>query len=238
MLIEIERAVPGNHVGVEITVCRETCSRGPESAETAVRGGIPNCYRLQSRSVETHHPSVIGANIAVRSPCDINGTILQEQTGALPFTKSAERNETVHRTITRSLDASCDQDWTAKLLRSGCDVQGMKALGKATILLRLCRQIHGVRCQVDDWSARNADLRNQISATHVTAGYARNSVGRINQTLLPQRRGIQAGIVVGIKRVDAVMLGDYVDDVVRTQSRNVYVGHVKGLSIDLPVHVL
>ena len=53
---------------------------------------------------------------------------------------------------------------------------------------------------------------------------------------MPKRSGVVAGVIVGLERVHAVVLGHHVDDVVDALSRNRDPGQIERLSVDVAIH--
>src|SRR5229473_1424920 len=96
----------------------------------------------------------------------------------------------------------------------------MQPLEELTILLGANHNVHSAGLSVDHGSSRDADLGSEISAGSVGFG------------------GNGGNAVVGVERVDRVMLGGDVDYVVHTKPRDVHARQIKRLSVRIPVGAL
>ena len=58
----------------------------------------------------------------------------------------------------------------------------------------------------------------------------------IQERDLPEGLGVRAAVAIGIEGVDAIVLGDDEEDVVRALAGDAEIGHVKRLSVDVAIH--
>jgi hypothetical protein len=60
-------------------------------------------------------------------------------------------------------------------------------------------------------------------------------VGRVDETPVPQRRGVGAGVAVGIERINAIMLGRNVNHIVRAEAWDGNIRNIQRLRIHVSV---
>ncbi len=86
-----------------------------------------------------------------------------------------------------------------------------------------------------DWinyrRAGDPDFRRDIGRAQIPVGHGGDSRARVDETGLPKRRGVGAGIVIGIEGIEGVMFRGHVNDVVRAFARDVHIGHDQRLRI-------
>ena len=88
-------------------------------------------------------------------------------------------------------------------------------MGSASGLFRFCFDVNRAGDRVDYRGAGNPNLRRQIAGfPRVDCRNRGHSGSGVDETDVPKGRGVRTGIIVGVKSIDAVMLGRDVDDVV------------------------
>src|SRR2546421_8524754 len=98
-------------------------------------------------------------------------------------------------------------------IMTSSDIKGMKALEKCAVFFGRSYNIQRARICIDDWSTGDANFWHDIIATDVAARDGRNTVCRIDKTLMPecQRRAL----LIGVKCIDAIVLRCHEDDIMR-----------------------
>ena len=234
--IHIERSVPARGIEEVARIGGDAGARLPESAEAAVRSRVPNTLLLKGLGVVSEHPSVVGTDVAVRSPLDVHHAILNNQPGTLRLTQRVEGDDLPAVGIALELSLNCDR--TAEFFSARGDVDGMQAMKEVAAFFGFRHQIHGVRGKINRGRPRDPDFRNEVATTDVAAGNRSDASARIDETHLPQRSRVGSRIAVCIKRVQAVVLGRHIDNVVRPLARDAHTGNIERLSIDVSVHGL
>ena len=124
----------------------------------------------------------------------------------------------------------------AKFLSSCSDVQSVQAFHVLAGFFGPRHQIHSASVGIDHRSSRDADFGREIDAGYiVSAGNSRNAGLGIDETYLPQGTRVGAGVTVRIERVNAVVLGRDIYDVMNAFIRNNHVGHIQGLNVNLSI---
>src|SRR5712691_12715883 len=137
------------------------------------------------------------------------------------------------RPYPRAADLSRNDHRAAGLFRAGSDVECVKPPKVLPGFLGDRGNKHGPGARVNDGCTRNSYLATNRAAADVLRRKRGDSRGGINKTSVPQRR---AACGIGVKCVDAVMLGHNKNDVVRALPRDQEVRHVKRLSINGAIH--
>src|SRR5207253_9742833 len=81
--IEIDGAISGREINNAGAIGGESRAALPDAAARPVSSDIQHCRLLQSTRVVSHHPTVIGPTVAVRSPGYIHDAIRQQQSRTL-----------------------------------------------------------------------------------------------------------------------------------------------------------
>ena len=111
-----------------------------------------------------------------------------------------------------------------ELLRSGCDVESVQAKDVRRSLLLRADEIHGVGRRIDHWRPLHPEFRSIGSG----------GLGVGEQGNRPERACIDSAVVIGVKGVNLVPGGRYVENVVGPLAGNRHLRHIEGLSKDLP----
>src|ERR1700689_2731838 len=114
----------------------------------------------------------------------------------------------------------------------------MQALEVLTVFLAGGDHIQRTGIGIDDRRGGDANLRINHLSADVRARNGSNSVGWVDEAILPERVCVDASIAVGIERIDAVVLRGNVDDVVLSLAWHGYALEFDRLRINLTVHGL
>src|SRR5207302_5585589 len=109
------------------------------------------------------------------------------------------------------------------------EVDGMQSLKKVRVLFRAGHQINRIRARVDYGCAGDANLGDQIAAARIRDTVHRAAT-RGNQAHLPIDLA-----TVGVNRVQAIVLGGYVNNIVRSAVDG-DIRQVQRLGVDVAVH--
>ena len=152
-----------------------------------------------------------GVIVTMRTPGDDQVAVLQEKRAALVFLLRVEGDGPRDRCFTRARDRCLNVHGAAELLGTRSQVEHMQCLGGDAIRDRCGDDVEIVADRIDHGSARDADFGDDVVAprTDVRIAVDRPGAGR-RQVALPVHR-----TRVGVERVDAVVLGRDVDDIVR-----------------------
>ena len=172
---------------------------------------------------------MVRLDVAVAREAEVDVAVQEQQRRALVLVQRVERDAPARRPRSCAGHARLDHDRAAELLGAGRDVERVQSLDvvgrSAGRLLRLRDDVDRVRALVDHRRARDPDLGRDVAAlTGVVGRNRRDAVGRVDEAVLPERRRASA---VGVVRVDAVVLGRDVHDVVRPLPRDGDVLHVE-----------
>jgi len=173
---------------------------------------------------------VIGPNVTGRAPRDKDQSVQQQQSRALIVQQRIKSDGPV-----RTLVGSLDQNRAAKFLRSGGYIQGMQTLDERTVFIGPCDDVERAACRINNRRASNPNLRRHVAAGDVTRSKSINSFAGIDKADLPQRRGISALIIVGVKGVHAVMLRGNVDNIVNALVGYRDVGEIERLGVSVAI---
>ena len=120
----------------------------------------------------------------------------------------------------------------AKFLRSGGDVERVKAMGIARAVGRVVfhhgHHVERSRRRIDHRRAGNAHLRLDLVALKISGGYGCSA---FQQTQMPDRRST----FVRIECVNTVVLRGHINNVASTFAGDGNAGNIERLRINLPV---
>src|SRR5258708_3691048 len=155
-------------------------SRLPEAAQSAVGSRVPHTLLLESLFVVGDQPSVIRADVAMRSPSDVDESVLHQQSGALRFAMGFKYHGV--RSVRRAFNLRLNDNRAARSFCARGDIDGVHFMHKLPVVLRLGDQIHGLRGAVDGGRSGNSDLRHEVGAIDVSAGDDVDARARIEET--------------------------------------------------------
>ena len=186
---------------------------------------------------------MIRPTVAIRRVAEKDRPIHQKQRRPVQLAKGVEGNLAPDAPVASSRNRRRDDDRARGLFRAGGDVERVQAMDEDAAFLRVRFDVHGSGCRVNDRSAGDPNLRNQVGAADVRAAADRGGAGgcavrRVNQAGLPQRARVRSRIVVSVKRVHAVAFCGYENNVVRPFARDRYIGQIQRLRVDVSVHRL
>src|SRR5882672_10068067 len=98
----------------------------------------------------------------------------------------------------------------------------MKPLEVLVILLGSSYEINCAGILVDDRCPKNSNQRIDILVPRLNLIVSREgyNLGRICEVYAPERQCVRTGIAIGVKRINAVIHGRDIDNVVNTVSRD------------------
>src|SRR5580765_20672 len=179
----VKSAVSAGDVEEVARILRDARSRLPESSQHPIRSRVPHALLLKSLRIVRQHPSVIGADVAMRRPRDVHQAILNQESGALPLAKRIESD--LIAAVGVAVELSLDDQRSAKFFGTRGDVEGVQALKKFPILFGFRGQVHGVGGKIDRRRAGDSDFRNEIAAAYVPARNDVNPGAGVDETHLP-----------------------------------------------------
>src|SRR5947209_2338245 len=132
------------------------------------------------------------------------------------------RIELILRSVTEG--GRCADDLRRHLVGEADQIKGMDPVNRLTVFGRERDQIECAVGAINDWSRCDADFRGIVATLYHAAATSRD--GRSKRSLL------EDGPSRGVDRVDRIVLGDYIGDLVQL-ARYTQIRNDKRLSIDL-----
>ena len=149
----------------------------------------------------------------------------EQQRGTLQLYLRVKGDDPVD--IPDSVPGDSALDHSRVLVYASAHVERMDTMNVGSVLFGFCHHIAGPAVRIDDRSARDPNFWNEISAADIGTGYGRGTGSRIDETRMPQW---EAGRMIGVEGVDAVMFSCHKDGIVELAC------HVQWLRIDLAIH--
>src|SRR5262252_8228333 len=111
----------------------------------------------------------------------------------------------------------------------------MQSLHKIAVFLCLGHYIESAARWVDYWRSGNADFRCNVivGLREVAIGNGSDTGCRIDEAALPEWIHRCA---IGVKCIDAVVLGSHIDHIMGSLSGNKNARHIERLSVNLPIY--
>src|SRR5437660_5780675 len=128
------------------------------------------------------------------------------------FKKCIKTDFPAHAAITGARNRSLNEDWSAKFLSVGSDIERMQVLDVSAVYFRLGQNVNGVRAAVDHWGSSDPHLWRYVLTSDFAAGDRTTSCRQQADMPIHDSR-------IGIHGVKAVVFGCYKDDVVRPPPR-------------------
>ena len=238
--VAVERSVARQRIQVAGRIGRQSSARLPDSAEAAVRRGVVDHDLLQARGVVAQDPAVIRTLIAVRGPRDVDGAVIEEQARALIVRSRVERDVVLRvAPVARAGDAGLDEQRAAGPLAAVAHIDRVQPLDERAALLRPRDEVHRLRQRVDDRRSADPDVAGEVDVgaaglADVGAGHGDDAGRGVRVVDAPQRR--RGRRIVGVERVDAVVVCGDVHDIADAETGNVDALDVQRLRVDLVVN--
>ena len=246
---DVEGPVASRHIDAAGLIGGRAGAGHPDAAQSAVRRGVEDGDLVQRRGVVPDEPSVIRTVVAVRGPRDVDHAVQEQETASVVVPQGIEEDFVADAPGADAVDGGTaiprphaessisDGHRPAKLLRARGNVEGMEPLhivgAVDSDFLRFRDDVQGPGLVVDDGSTGDADFGHHVTAfDDVNGGNSADSVGEIGEPDVPVLA--EAG-VVGIERVDAVVLGGDEHDVATAPTGNVNIRHIQWLRVDVAV---
>ena len=239
-VIGAQRAVASDEVDIAEGIRSGPSAPLPDRSFSSIRCRVIGSHLLQRLCVIPQQPTVVRTIIPVRTVAEIYHTVEQQQARPIQFAQRVERHlpSTVVPYAVPRYDG-LDLNRTAELFRPGRQVesvQTMHVLSASGRLLGLGLNEKRTGCGVDDGRACDPDLRHEVAFfSGVRRGHGGHARSRVDETHLPERRGVRTGIVIGVEGIDTVMLRGDKGHVMRPFSRNGDVRHIKRLRINVAI---
>ena len=155
-----------------------------------------------------------------------------------------EIEDTAGRSITRTRHRPGKRNRPTEFLSPIREVEGVKPLDVTWIrdrtFLCLPDNVESAGGSVDNWSSRDANLRNDVSTTQVAIWdrcRARGgSVSGVQKSDFPKGRRIRSAVRIGVKRINAVVLRGDENDVVNSFAGDRHVWNVERLCVNPAVN--
>src|SRR5882672_6877570 len=162
-----------------------------------------------SRAV-SEKPSVIGKLVAVGSIGDINVAVEKQQSRPLQMLPGNKGHTSVDRKGgVEARHGALNQNWAAKLFRSGCKAESMQTVHDAAMLAGGNSHIERAGRKIDNGSTAYADFGGNQSIGRL--GNRRNSSRGIDEAAFPEGRG---SLAIGLKGVHTAVFRSYENNVV------------------------
>src|SRR5712664_1391336 len=172
----IKGSVAGCDIDIAARVSGQPRAAHPDAAQPAIRRRIENAYLRKRGRIEGKYPAMIRPTVAMRCIADINCPVQQQeprpielpQRDPLARCRRASKDElAAGASVAGTCNSSSDDDQARRLFRAGRDVERVQAMDEDATFLRLRLDVHGSSCRVNDRSAGNPHLWNQVAAADV-----------------------------------------------------------------------
>ena len=237
--VAVERSVSRQRVEVAGRIRRQPAAGLPDAAEPSVRRRVVDHDLLKARRVVSQDPAVVRALVAVRGPGDVDGAVIDQQAGSLIVRPRVERDVVLRvAAVAGPGHAGLNDDGAAGPLAAVANIERVQPLHERAVLLRPRDEVDRLGRRIDRGRAANPDVAGEVDVgaaglTDIGARHRQDAGGRVRVGDAPQRR--RSGGIVGIERVDAVVVGRDVDDVPDADAGDVHAVDVQGLPVDLVV---
>src|SRR5216684_3534322 len=239
MCCGIELAVSGDHEDVAVLVGGGTGVALPDGAVGSIGRSVENRFLLESVRFIGHQPTVVRADVARRTPREIDRVLRKKQSGARIFVERIEVDAAAGLTGAFACDRSLDFDRAAELFRAGgyrervqplFEIVGLK---NAFAFLGSRENVKSSGLEVDDRSGSDSNLRGDEETAGIAFRERGNTFAGIGETHVPERSG---GSSVGVEGVYAVVFGGDKENVVFAFAGDFDVGKIKRLGVNVTVN--
>ena len=182
---------------------------------------------------------MVGTLIAVRRPRDVDGAVIEQEPGALIVRSRVERDVVLRiASVARADDARLNDQGTAGPLARRRECRWRGAAGR-TSRSPSCETTKYIVCDTGSMTGvptmpmLPAKSIRSTGLADIGAGHGHDAGRGVRVVDAPERRRRRR--IVGVERVDAVVVGRDVHDVADAETRNVHALDVQGLHVDLVV---
>ncbi len=170
--IGVEGSVAAYDEDVAVGIGRGATDAHPDASVAAVGSVVVDgCLLSDIGCVIAENPAVIGTDVAVRSPDDPDGAVVEEECRALVLAQGVESDGTSLGSVARPGNAGGDDGGASEFFAAVGEIEGVEALVKGCVATagEFCfgDDVERAGGAVDDGSSDDAGLRVRIVATVV-----------------------------------------------------------------------